>query len=89
MATIHVLSLHGKSLYFLYHNYSCLNTGSHHGSITEFSVVLFQPVHFVSDGRVMDRGQQSISLLHHGSDGSIMGLNHLQQSLETQTDVYF
>ena len=45
--------------------YCFLSKGSHHGSITEVSVVSFKSVHFVSDGWVVDRGQQSISFLHH------------------------
>lgn len=60
--------LHGESIYFyhsVYHNYCHLSTGSHHGSITESSIVLFQSVHFVSDGRVVNRSQQSVSFLYH------------------------
>lgn len=62
---------------------------SHQGRVAEFSVVFFQPVYFVPDGRVVDRGQQSVSLLHHRLDGPIMGLDHLQQSLETHRDFSF
>lgn len=58
---------------------------SHQGNITEFRVVFFQSVCFVSDGRVVDRGQKSVSFLDYRLDRSIVRLNHQRKSLETQT----